>query len=77
MGFLAWSPDGSALLAAAADPKQPSFLIPLGEGLGQEELMLLTYDVVLPNAGPPVWSPFRPAPVAAPASIEGTAFDRG
>ena len=77
MGFLTWSPDGSSLVAPATDPKQPSFLIPLGGGLGQEEPVLLHYDVVLPNAGPPVWSPGRPAPVAAPPSVGGTAYDQG
>jgi dipeptidyl aminopeptidase/acylaminoacyl peptidase len=76
-GLLTWSPDGSALLAASFNPKQPSYLIPLDDGLGQEEPVLLVYDVVQPNVGPPVWSPLRPAPVAGPPSVGGSAHDPG
>jgi Tol biopolymer transport system component len=79
VGFLAWSPDGTVLLAASYNPKQPSFLIPLplDGGLGDEAPLPLVYDVVLPNAGPPAWSPPWASDTARPATVGGTAFDQG
>ena len=76
IGTLSWSPDGSVLLAAAANPQQQSFLIPLADGVGPEEPLALVYDVTQPNAGLPVWSAVQSAPIAGPPSVEGTAYDR-
>jgi Tol biopolymer transport system component len=79
IGLLSWSPDGSALLVAAYNPQQSSYLIPLPleGGLGDEVSLSIVYDVVGPNAGPPVWSPIQPSEAIRPASVAGTAWDRG
>lgn len=73
-GDLAWSPDGSTLLAAAADPSEPSYFVQLGPNLGQQEPFPLVYDP-LPYTGPPQWSPMHPAPIPGPATVGGTAWD--
>lgn len=73
--FLTWSPDGSALIAAASDPKQPSTLIPLNDGPGDQIPLPLIYDTDYPSMGPPQWSPLHPmSPPGAP-TIAGTALD--
>ena len=73
--FVTWSPDGSALLAAARDPAQSSTLIPLDDGPGDQVLVPLHYDTDYPSMGPPQWSPLHPlSPPGAPA-IDGTARD--
>jgi dipeptidyl aminopeptidase/acylaminoacyl peptidase len=73
--FVSWSPDGSALLAAAVDPKQPSILLPLDEGPGAQVPVQLRYDVDYPSMGPPVWSPATLDLPAGPPSVAGTARD--
>jgi Tol biopolymer transport system component len=73
-GDLAWSPDGRALLAAAASPAESSSIIELGRNLGQQANVAIPYDP-LPYTGPPQWSPMFPAPIDAPRSVGGTARD--
>lgn len=75
-GDLTWSPDGRALLAAAADPAEASSIIELGRNLGQQTPFALAYDP-LPYTGPPQWSAVLPAPAPAPATTGGTAWDAG
>lgn len=77
-GFLTWSPDGSALIASAADPTDASALIPLDaeRGIaGTQAALPLRYDAAGPYAGPPAWSPTHPLPVAGEPTVSGTALD--
>jgi hypothetical protein len=79
-GFLTWSPDGSDLIAGPADPTHASTLIPLdGQrgAAGPQAALPLRYDAAGPEAGPPVWSPTHPMPVAGEPSVAGTALDHG
>ncbi len=73
-GDLSWSPDGRALLAAAANPAEASSIIELGRNLGQQTNFAVAYDP-LPYPGPPQWSPALPAPTDAPVTVGGTARD--
>jgi Tol biopolymer transport system component len=73
--FVSWSPDGTALLAAAVDPKQPSILLPLDEGPGAQIPVQIRYDVDYPSMGPPEWSPIHLDLPPGPPSVAGTARD--
>ncbi len=73
-GDLSWSPDGRALLAAAANPAEASSIIELGRNLGQQTPFAVAYDP-LPYTGPPQWSPVLPAHSDTPETVGGTARD--
>ncbi|MDP9470562.1 MAG: hypothetical protein M3Q71_07830 [Chloroflexota bacterium] len=70
-GYLTWSPDGTMLLAATADPWQPSYLIPMEEGLGTRVDVVIPYDLDPPAAGPPQWGALRLPAIATPSVGEG------
>ncbi len=70
-GYLTWSPDGTALIAAAAEPRQPSYLIPLDEGVSPRVDVVIPYDLDGPAAGPPQWGPPRLPTNAAPSARDG------
>ena len=74
-GELTWSPDGSALLAVALDPRQSSVVIPLADGPGVQEPVQLDFDADRPFVGLPQWAPLRPAPIPGSPSIAGTGLD--
>jgi len=74
-GLLTWAPDGQTLLAASADPRDPSYLIPYdGDQLGPPRPLTLGYDASPSYAGGPTWSPpqplsrFVPPPPATPVA---------
>lgn len=74
-GDLLWAPGGAALLALAAQPDRPSFLIPLntgtGEGPGSAVPIELGDLVSDSDHGPPVWSGTHlPGAVAPPVMKE-------
>ncbi|CAA9561644.1 MAG: tolB protein precursor, periplasmic protein involved in the tonb-independent uptake of group A colicins [uncultured Thermomicrobiales bacterium] len=77
-GFVTWSPDGEALIAAALDPTQPSYLIPVPRGGPPGTLvpLLLAFDPAVDGAGPPQWSPTHLAPAPGPPTVGGTGLDR-
>ncbi len=75
-GYLTWSPDGTALLVAAANPRQPSYLIPLVEGRGPRVDVVIPYDLESPAAGPPQWGPPRLPAIAAPSVGDGSDLAR-
>ncbi len=70
-GYLTWSPDGTTLLAASADPRQPSYLLPMEEGLGARIDVVIPYDLDPPAAGPPQWGALRLPPIATPSVGNG------
>jgi Tol biopolymer transport system component len=59
-GALTWAPGGAALLAAAADPRQPSVAIDLGPDGPTVSDLPIPYDADWPT-GTPQWSPVLPA----------------
>ncbi len=81
--FLAWSPDGSALVAVAEGAGRPSFLVPLPADPGtrpgtpvEEPLPLtLEHDVDRRQAGAPQWGPTYPIAPPGPPSVAGTGLD--
>ena len=75
-GELTWSPDGSAVLAAALDPRQSSVVIPLADGPGAQEPLQIEFDADRPFVGPPQWAPLHPAPAPQPPTIAGTGLDQ-
>ncbi len=72
-GAVSWSPDGSALLAVASDPRDPSAIIDLAGAEPSVTGVLIPYDADWPT-GTPQWSPVNTTP--AKASTAGTALDQ-
>lgn len=62
---LTWSPDGTALLAVAAEPWQPSYLIAL-DALGETPPTAVSFDTDWASGGPPQWTARNPQPPVAP-----------
>lgn len=74
--IITWSPDGGALIVVSNDPKQASFLVPLGGGtLGTTTEISLHFDLANPWLGPPQWSPVDPADLPGPPTVSGTGLD--
>ena len=77
--FLAWSPDGRALVAVAESPADPSFLVPLDDPDAVPPIaptpIRLDHDSDRRNAGAPQWSPVHPAEVPGRPTVEGTGLD--
>ncbi|MGH2559834.1 MAG: TolB family protein [Thermomicrobiales bacterium] len=74
--IVTWSPDGSALILVANDPKQASFLVPLdGDTFDATTEISLHFDLANPWLGPPQWSPVDPADLPGPPSVSGTGLD--
>ena len=73
--FLAWSPDGSALIAVAEGPGRSSYLVPLDDPVAAPIPLWLEYDTDRRQSGGPQWSPARPADPPGPPSVAGTALD--
>ncbi len=74
-GDLLWAPGGSALLALAAEPSRPSFLIPLstragGDGPGSAISVELGSLIDNGEHGPPAWSGNRLPSTIAQTTIE-------
>jgi Tol biopolymer transport system component len=64
--FVAWSPDGRHLLVPGADDTLPSFVIAVGENLGNVTLFELEYDDLHSKNGPPNWGGITPMQVPEP-----------
>lgn len=76
-GDVLWTPGGSALLALAAQPVHPSFLIPLttragGDGPGSAISIELGSLINNGDHGPPVWSGTHLPSATASRTIEET-----
>ncbi|HEV2108588.1 MAG TPA: hypothetical protein VGR16_10035 [Thermomicrobiales bacterium] len=76
-GDLIWAPGGSALLALAAQPSHPSFLIPLttragGDGPGSARAVELGNVVGNGDNGPPSWSGTHLPKLIPPTGTEET-----
>lgn len=63
-GALSWSPDGSALLLAAAGPSDPSLVVDLAGGTPTTTELAIPYDPDWPT-GTPQWSPVALVPSGA------------
>jgi Tol biopolymer transport system component len=72
--FISWSPDGSQLLVAAGESKQPSVIVSLNDGTSSLVDFPLKFDNSQPFFGPPQWSPTNPA---TPPQIVWPSSDSG
>lgn len=78
---LTWSPDGSALLAAAIDDKQGSTVLRLdpaaGASAATQSEITVAFDAQQPFVGPPQWSATGAAVVDPGGSVAGVGLDLG
>ncbi len=74
-GEITWSPDGSALIAAAMDPAEPSTHVTLFDGRAAPKPLHLAFDFDAPFFGPPQWGPVHLAPPPEPPTVAGTGLD--
>ncbi len=75
-GEITWSPDGSALLAAALNGRQPSALLAFDEAGGATVTVVpVEYDSESPYFGPPQWAPVVGPEPSDDRSLGGTGLD--
>lgn len=73
--FLAWSPDGGALLAVSENPGRPSSILNADDPAARPIFVQVDHDRDRRNAGAPQWSPSRPVALPSAPSLGGTALD--
>ena len=75
-GEITWSPDGSALLAAALNGRQPSAVLAFDDAGGATVAAVpVEYDSESPYVGPPQWAPVVGATPPDDRSLGGTGLD--
>jgi Tol biopolymer transport system component len=74
--YLSWSPDSSAILAAAPDAYSPSILVRLDGPVTTQEPVRIEFVIDWYATAPPQWSARNPSSPTGPPSTGGTAHDR-